>query len=171
MRILGIDPGSKGACVQIYCENLYPTYYTFLNCEDISCKAKDYISNIKDLIYTSDLILIEDVHSIFGTSAKSNFNFGFNVGMQYMACEAFKNDWSEVIRIAPKKWQASVIQPSDVVLKEGKKTKDTKKTALNAARRLFPNANLVPKGKKVPHDGLVDALLIAYYGFINYYKK
>jgi hypothetical protein len=87
-----------------------------------------------------------------------------------MACEAFKNDWSEVIRIAPKKWQASVIQPSDVVLKEGKKTKDTKKTALNAAKRIFPNENLVPKGKKVPHDGLVDALLIAYYGFLKYYR-
>ena len=31
--------------------------------------------------YNIQCIMIEDVHSIYGVSAKSNFNFGFNTGL------------------------------------------------------------------------------------------
>ena len=44
---------------------------------------------------------------------------------------------------------------------------DTKATSLNAARRIFPGETFLatPRSKK-PHDGLVDAALIAYVGFM-----
>ena len=72
--------------------------------------------------------------------------------------------------VTPRTWQKSIWHEADRVMraKQDRKTKegntDTKKTSLNAAKRLFPTVNFIPKGKKVPKDGLYDAALIAEYG-------
>ena len=51
------------------------------------------------------------------------------------------------------------------IFKTGSKTKvDTKAMALMAAKRLFPKVNLIMTERSTtPHDGLVDALLMAEY--------
>lgn len=75
--------------------------------------------------------------------------------------------------ISPTTWQKEIWQERDRVMRKNpdKKTKqgntDTKKTSLNAAQRLFPTVNFIPRGKKTPHDGLFDAALIAEYGRRN----
>lgn len=48
--------------------------------------------------------------------------------------------------------------------KPAPKVKDNKAMALVAANRLFPKVSFVPEGAKNPHDGWVDAALIAMWG-------
>lgn len=48
--------------------------------------------------------------------------------------------------------------------KPAPKVKDNKTMALVAANRLFPKTNFVPEGSRKPHDGWVDAALIALWG-------
>ena len=69
--------------------------------------------------------------------------------------------------IKPRTWQEVMFKNTKIIWKQGKKkkTKDTKAMALVAARRMFPEFDLRKNSRcsKV-HDGIVDALLIAYYG-------
>jgi len=59
-------------------------------------------------------------------------------------------------RITPARWQRSMLP--------GCKAGDTKPRALELARRLFPEQTwLVSTRCKTPHDGLIDAALIAYW--------
>lgn len=104
-------------------------------------------------------VAIEDVHSIYGTSAKSNFSFGWIKGLKTGIIATLGLTY---MLVQPKTWQKYVWSPTDVV-KKGTKT-DTKKTSLTAAKRLFPHENfLATERSKVPHDGIVDAVLIALY--------
>tara|TARA_R110000803_G_scaffold191584_1_gene254274 strand:- start:164 stop:814 length:651 start_codon:yes stop_codon:yes gene_type:complete len=48
--------------------------------------------------------------------------------------------------------------------KPAPKVKDNKTMALVAATRLFPKVSFVPEGSKKPHDGFVDAALVAMWG-------
>ena len=48
--------------------------------------------------------------------------------------------------------------------KPAPKVKDNKTMALVAANRLFPKVSFVPEGSRKPHDGWVDAALIALWG-------
>jgi len=85
--------------------------------------------------------------------------------------------------LAPTSWQkvmfqgVSVIEHAKAESKEEKekrtkgkkkkpapKVKDNKAMALEASKRLFPKVSFVPEGSRKPHDGLVDAALIALYG-------
>ncbi len=124
---------------------------------------------------------IEDVHSIHGTSAKANFQFGRALGILEAAVIALGFPFT---KISPKKWQdemwMGVVIPTNVVpkFKTDKETKvktqvgmrdkvDTKGASLIAAMRLYPNLSLRDEDKKLTkkskssHDGIVDALLIA----------
>lgn len=104
---------------------------------------------------------IEDVHSLFGMSAKSNFSFGFIKGLKVGMLEALKYDYELV---APKAWQKKVWVDSDIVTKSSGKGKDTKATSLNAATRIFPLVDFTKSDRsKIPHDGIFDAALIAEY--------
>lgn len=153
--IIGIDPGAKGALCLLRKDMIFQ-YYIF--------KAKTYAERVAEMnkIFLELPIcpvVFEDVHSIFGMSAKSNFTFGKTIGIQYALCVL---RFSKVIEVPPKEWQKFVITKDDKI-----GSKNTKETAFKAAKRLFPYHDFVPKGCKVPHDGLVDSVLIAYYGLFN----
>lgn len=180
MISIGIDIGSKGAiCVmedkkivktcafpqlegrpdlKKFCDILLEVKQTF---------GKYTIGNIGSPIHCA----IEDLHSIFGTGAKSNFQFGWING----ATEAILTSLNiPYTKVQAKKWQKSLwegIRPVEVLVK-GKKNKDgspkykidTKATSLLAAKRLFPDQTfLATERSKVPHDGIVDAILICEY--------
>jgi len=122
--------------------------------------------------------VIEDVHSIFGTSSKSNFQFGRSLGNIEMLPVVFGKP---LIKVAPKTWQRVAWQGIPVVknpkVVKASKNKDgtlkpertlmktdTKATSLNAARRLFPKESFLDSPQSsVAHDGVVDAALIAYW--------
>lgn len=68
-------------------------------------------------------------------------------------CELKNLQWQ---RITPQSWQK--------IMLPGCKKGDTKPAALKVAKKLWPKENwLATPRSKVPHDGLVDAALIAEY--------
>ena len=104
---------------------------------------------------------IEDVHSLFGMSAKSNFSFGFIKGLKIGFLEVLGYEYELV---TPKNWQKRVWIDSDIVPKATGKGKDTKATSLNAAKRIFPLVDFRKSDRaKIPHDGIFDSALIAEY--------
>lgn len=105
-------------------------------------------------------VYTEDVHAIYGSAAKSTFNFWKVLWVTLSACWSL---WLEVHQIQPKKRQGAVWVQEDIVKKENGR-KDTKQCSLNASMRLYPDVSCVPERCSKPHDWLVDALLIAHYG-------
>lgn len=175
MVYLGIDPGKSGGIALISDTgkvSVFATPTTKDNELDIEA--------IYQLLYETQYVCIqqnqqlycvlEDVHSIFGMSAKSNFQFGRGLGILEGILGSLK---IEFVKITPKVWQKEVwgnIEPiatdTGKLLKNGQpKLKiDTKATSLMVAKTLFPDVNLLATSRsKVEHDGIVDALLIAEY--------
>lgn len=120
------------------------------------------------LVYT-----VEDVHSIFGSSAKSNFSFGRRRGEPDAIASCIKSSlcflgpWNvELIYYTPKapEWQKAVIEFKDQVRTKGKL--DTKETSKRCAMRLFPEYSFTKSGRgaRVVQDGLTDSALICEYG-------
>lgn len=111
----------------------------------------------------------EDLHSVYGSSAKSNFEFGKNNGLIIGMLQVAEIPFT---KIGPKKWQKEMwqgIRPVEVLVKgkvnkdgSPKKKVDTKATSLIAAKRLFPKETfLATERSKVPNHNIVDAVLIA----------
>lgn len=150
--VIGIDIGARGGIAAI-CEDQIE--YSLLG------SVSTWIKFIKGFKKKPELVVIEDLHSIFGASAKSNFQFGVNNGIIIGALEAMDYKYTKV---APKKWQKAIWQDDDHI-HYGEKL-DTKATSLNAALRLYPNEKFFMSSRSsVPHDGIVDAVLLATYGY------
>jgi len=118
-------------------------------------------------------IFMEDVHTLFGMSAASNFSMGHGLGVLDGLIGALKLD--HFYMVEPKIWQKEVWIKDDHVTKlVSAKRKgidmmiekiDPKPTTLAAARRIFPNETfLKSKRSKVPADGLYDSSMLAEYG-------
>lgn len=150
--VVGIDIGANGGFAMLYDGQL--TYQKLVS-------PHIWIKVIKKYKGKPDVVVIEDLHSIFGASAKSNFQFGLNNGIIIGALESSLFPY---VKVYPKTWQKHIWIEEDKVY-NGTKI-DTKATSLNAALRIFPNENfLISSRSKVPHDGLVDASLLAKYGY------
>lgn len=150
---LGFDVGDKGGLATIRDGCVETFSFQDFDISDICQKLK--IINGQRECYA----VVEDVHSVFGSSAKSTFNFGFNKGWIIGVLTALHIPYS---MIPPKEWQSGVWERCDKVM-DGKKVK-TKETSINCAKRIFPNVDLrrTPKCKK-PDDGICDSLLMAEY--------
>ena len=159
---LGIDVGKDGGLALYNSET--GSLMTWLIPDDLKV-LDECFSEIRREVGASDiLVLIEDVHSIFGSSAKSNFQFGRIKGVK----EALSVCWFGGYELVqPKKWQSRVWIEEDIALKENGR-KETKLTSANAAKRLFPGYDFRKSERaRKPHDGLVDAALIALYGLLS----
>lgn len=120
--------------------------------------------------------VLEDVHSVFGSSAQGTFNFGMSKGFLLGLLVAHKIPY---VLVAPKDWQGDVWINADKeyttqkqkLKNGGEKTVrkvDTKTTSLNAALRLFPDVDFRKSERcKKFHDGKVDSLLMAEYARRN----
>lgn len=163
---MAIDPGSKGFIVT-QCDG----EFSFYSIEDNDLYQ---LSEIMDKIrntYSNLVCVIEDVHSVFGSSAKSTFNFGFNKGYLIGLLAANKIPY---VLVQPKTWQKEIWVNSDMVVnykkvkikdKEiTKKEVDTKNTSINAAKRLFPHIDFRKSERcKNLDDNKVDATLMSEY--------
>lgn len=158
MKILGIDPGKQGG----YClleQGKKPVYgkYPLLPNDEID--ATGLFETLSKLKPTH--IFLEQVHSIFGTSAKSNFSFGKSVGITETVLFLMKKP---LTMVKPKEWQKQVWT--------GKMVKNPKINSLTTAMNLFPEESFLATNRsKVPHDGIIDATLIAYYGMLRLNRK
>lgn len=108
--------------------------------------------------------VIEDIHSIYGASAKSTFNFGFCKGYLIGLLVANRIPYH---LIPPKEWQKEIWSNADKVVKyssDGKKSTDTKNTSINACKRIFPHLDL-RKNERCRNidDNKVDSILMSEY--------
>lgn len=163
---IGVDPGSDGYVSVIGEDGVYE----FLPIDGTPIQE---IGNfIGALAKKQCVAVLEDVHAVFGSSAAGTFNFGFSKGFLQGLLIAHRIPY---VLVAPKDWQNEVWINADKEyttqkqkLKSGEersvKKVDTKATSINAARRLFPSVDFRKSEKaKKPHDGKVDALLVAEY--------
>lgn len=187
--IAGADPGKNGAIVLLNAEAnafgkddviCFPTKvdkYGRVDVEKIYENLKPYL---KDIV----MYIQEDIHSIFGTSAGSNFSFGDANGSLrsavFVALKSAGNNDYKFALVQPKVWQklawrndeiirevwmdAKTKQPKTKPSGENKMKICTKETSMNAAHRIFPETSFVMPRCRTEHDGCVDAALIAYYG-------
>lgn len=185
--VIGIDPGKTGAIValdeagKILWKHVTPVIGKEINwVKFASYLQAEYLLDLEDRA----TVYLEHVHAIYGASANNTFSFGGSFEGVKAQCAAFQ---IPIILIAPKKWQAVMWQgvpeyrkpPKKLTKKElekkaagqtvrvpkSKGAVDTKLMSKIAASRLFPGADLTATDKcEVPHDGIVDALLIAEYG-------
>jgi hypothetical protein len=182
----GIDPGLDGAIV------VFEITETTQEIKNIIIFKIPLIGKIVDLNelsiffreiqkkYTNIHFVIEDVHAIFGSSAKGTFTFGRVVGQLEGILSALMIPYTAV---QPKTWQSEMFQGVPEIRKQGSKilrlnkesgaietrirkgNRDTKKMAEVATKRLFPTVNIIkPRSRKKKVDeGVVDALLICEY--------
>lgn len=163
---MGIDPGSKGfICTQI--DGVFNHY----SIEDNDLYKLSKIMAEMRSNYAEIVCVIEDVHALFGSSAKSTFAFGFNKG--YLIGLLAANNIPYHL-IQPKEWQKVMWSNADMVvtykqvkMKDkmvSKKVVDTKATSINAAKRLFPTMDFRKSERaKNIDDNKVDATLMCEY--------
>lgn len=168
-RIVSIDPGANGGIAVFDEEGLdLIDLYTIPKVKD-NIDYRELSNLLTGLIDSRTTVVLEEVHSIFGSSAKSNFSFGHINGVLLGIILTTKQP---LVLVQPKEWQKVIWTNQDKVYKAGKakQTTDTKATSLLAAKRLFPKTDFRATSKsKVAHDGLIDAALIGKW-YINGYR-
>lgn len=108
--------------------------------------------------------MLEKVHSVPQVSAKSNFNFGKNVGI---AETILKGHRFGLDTVTPKVWQKQLGVSIPVPIKGAERKKQTKQQVADLCRRLYPGCNIYgPKGGLL--DGRSDALGICHYARLKY---
>lgn len=167
---LACDPGKTGGIVAIDKVNQLFWTHTPVVAEQISVPhLKDFLWSVINQ-FTIEMCVVEDVHAIFGSSAKSNFEFGRSLGILESLVSALEIPW---VKIAPKTWQKLCHQ--GIPKMEG----NIKGMSLLAAQRLLPgndfttNKSLVLPTTRASkqHDGIIDAALMAFYCKQNYSQQ
>lgn len=160
---IGIDPGAKGF-ITVRQPNGELEFFSIA--DHTPLELSDFLGRYKE----NSTCVMEEVHALFNSSAKSTFAFGEIFGL--LKGIIISNEIPFVL-IPPKTWQGDIWINSDKVYasskvnpKTGKVTKvvDTKATSINSARRLFPRVDLrrTPACKNVD-DNKCDSLLICEY--------
>jgi hypothetical protein len=147
MRVGGIDPGKRGAVAVI--ENGIIIDKQLL----VNVTPPDYFAKMN-----VDGILIEKAQSMGKESAKAMFTYGREYGFLVGTL------WG--------KFSLQFVQPSVWTAHYQKQTpiayNNPKEMALYAAKHLWPSEDWREGPRcRVPHDGLVDACLIAFYYYLH----
>ena len=150
MRVCGIDPGATGAICVL--DSHDPAHVALL---DLKKHSNTDIYNWlhSQLRFRGSEIWVEDIHSMHGMSARSNFSFGKNLGIVTTIAELMIGHLPKTV--TPKIWQKYIGVTA--------KGKAIKKQVAKIAQHIFPQAELHGKRGGLL-DGRSDALMIAYYG-------
>lgn len=164
---MGIDPGEKG-----FITVMKDKAMIFFSIKDNDFyRIDEFLKEMKEL-NPNIVCIMEEVHAIFGSSAKATFSFGEINGLLKGLLIANKIPYHLV---PPKKWQGELWDSKDMVITykdvfiKGKETKrkevNTKKTSFNTASRLFPMVDFRKTERcKNPDDNKIDSILLAEYG-------
>lgn len=170
--VIGIDPGDKGFLSCIMPDgNIEFKQVNNVPIADINDTLNTWLSKANSYGWGA-IAIKEDVHAIFGSSAKATFHFGEINGVLKALLIANRIPYHLV---QPKVWQSAIWIKSDIVstskeveTKRGiilRKEVNTKKSSINAAQRLFPHIDFRKNIRcKNIDDNKVDSLLIAEYG-------
>lgn len=166
---LGIDIGKKGALVilqknkdliSIRSKIAMPLFKDgSLNMNAIMDFIDDYI----DLGGTK--VCMEKIVPIFRVSKTSYGVLKYQEGVITALCACKSLD---LVQVLSREWQEYSFRGIQEIKKKNDASKrDTKAMALKAVQQQFPKENLVFGARAlVPHDGLVDAILIANYNLL-----
>ena len=161
--ILGVDPGASGAVSVIETASLSHVESADFKCKPSEAKSLALILDSMVKKYGAKgtcALAIEEVHAIFGTGAKSTFNFGFNLGLLHAVLQLNSIPFHLV---KPKVWQNTLGLPTfkDTTVAE-------RKTMIaEAVEAAIPTADIRgPKGGAM--DGRSDALGIAHHLYVQY---
>ncbi|GAA0586540.1 hypothetical protein ACFQH5_20340 [Halomonas salifodinae] len=144
--IIGIDPGQSGGIAGIDGDASYAVPMPLIG-KDID--GHKIAAQLKSL--TPDVVIIEKVHAMPKQGVSSTFKFGMGFGIVIGVCEALGIPYRLV---TPQAWKKAVLAGT---------TKD-KDAAIAFVRRAYPSIDLTPGRKRVPHDGMADAVCLAEYG-------
>lgn len=164
---IGIDPGVKG-CISIVDETgkFIESFFLLKNAKNVDAveisNALLNLSKYEDNCH----VIIENIHAIFGSSAKGTFNFGFIAGLIEGVIATIGLPYTKV---NPKIWQKEMFRGVNVITKPSTTGKtqviDTKKMSFLASHRIFPIVDLRRTNKcKNEDDNFSDSLLMAEYG-------
>lgn len=162
---IGIDIGKKGAICVIRPDGIKIEPMPMIKDELDYSKLYEMLMHeqLFDISTTGVNVhlVFEKLGVIFGSSKATAFSMGHQSGAVEMMAIALGIPYT---KIPAKQWQKDMFQGVDVIKKTGKTSNDTKAMALIAAKRIFPNQKLTFGDRATkPHDGLVDALLMAEY--------
>jgi hypothetical protein len=162
--IIAIDIGKHGSIVIRKPGFNMDTFHPMPMVKD-ELDYKEVYGLLANEIGTECVVIFEKLGVIFGTSKATAFSMGHQAGAVEMACIALMIPFH---KITAKVWQKEMFQGTSLVTKKSKSGKstvtDTKATALIVAKQLFPQQKLTFGDKATkPHDGLIDALLMAEY--------
>lgn len=164
---VGIDPGKKGALVEITDGVVTKKVPTPLIGNEYDIPSMNEL--ISAYIGKKDvMVLLEDVHSLGGVSAAANASLMENKGVWIGLLMANKIPFTLV---TPKEWQSFSWNGAEKVFKEKKSEKDrnitdTKATSLRSAMGLYPDVDLRKSGRsKKGDEGIIDSLLMAHYAY------
>lgn len=164
---IAIDPGAKGFITLRTPDGRFLFYSIADN--DFYELGK-ILHNIKTW-YPDVFCVMEEVHALFNSSAKSTFSFGEINGLLKGLLIANSIPFELV---QPKTWQKEiwinqdmVVEHKKVVVKgveKSRKEVNTKQTSFNAAKRLFPDIDL-RKSERCRNldDNKCDSLLLCEY--------
>lgn len=164
---IGIDPGVKG-CISIVDETgkFIESFFLLKNAKNVD--AVEISNTLLNLSKYEDNchVIIENIHAIFGSSAKGTFNFGFIAGLIEGVIATIGLPYTKV---NPKIWQKEMFRGVNVITKPSITGKtqviDTKKMSFLASHRIFPTVDLRRTNKcKNEDDNFSDSLLMAEYG-------
>lgn len=163
---IGIDVGAKGFITL----NTGSGFEFYSIADNSPYEIGDMLKNIKDR-FPNVVCAMEEVHAIFGSSAKATFAFGEINGLLKGLLIANKIPYHLV---PPKTWQSEIWENRDLVVtykkvtirgkETTKKDVNTKQTSFNAAKRIFPMVDLRKTDRcKNLDDNKCDSLLISEY--------
>lgn len=159
MRYIGCDPGSTGAICSLDPNTKSITFFNTPQANALH-RSIHVLINALPIRAVVSRVAIEDVHSMGGMNAKSNFQFGRNLGhLEVLIHYAF----NDVEYIQPKAWQKvcgiKYVYPKGATAAQ--KSTIRKKTHAARCIELYPDAEIYgPRGGLM--DGRADALLIAH---------
>lgn len=153
---IGIDQGLKGGCAALTSSGtivgLLPMPVIGNKIDTRALKHWLIQKNAKFVsIEKAQSFATDDRDSKMGR--QSIYNYGFNSGVVVGVVSALDLPYALV---PPKNWQKQMFAGVETNLKP-------KERAKIAAYRLYPGINFIPKNGKKPHDGVIDAVLIAEY--------
>lgn len=160
---IGIDIGKHGAIAIINKDGSIVTHAMPLLSGDVDIQGLIHIL----LRYTpaNTHVVFEKLGVIFGSSKQTAFSMGYQSGVVETACVAYALPYTKVRAVD---WQKQMFQGVTTINKVGSSAKNTKAMALVAIQRIFPNVKLTATSRATkPHDGLIDALLMAEYARRN----
>lgn len=174
LTIIGIDPGLAGGIATLHVDDQLKVWNldvidmpvtkrkkgkkmeTIIDIPVLSAYIQEKYWEEHILRGTKILTMIEKQQAMPGQGVTSMFKTGFGFGLLVGIFDKF-----DVNIITPKTWQSSLFPILDNL------SFDTKENSINLVRKLYPDADLVPKRCRVPRDGRADAINIAHYKLVG----